>query len=231
VERNFKQLQALHQFVSIIISLGKQFAIPNRKQLIETVMAATVNWLTSMRMFLDHEETHLKRQFGESSAEFAAFKAATVKAYDNEVGYRFAYEFRNYVQHCGLPVNQVDITSPAISDNLITQDIKLLLDRDTLLAQFHKWKRVKLDLQAMRAKFELLPLLEDAMTGIRAVNRVCMDLDFDKALAAVPILAAGLERLDGFAGEPMLFRYKQGPQSASLTPRPLHASAVRHCRQ
>jgi hypothetical protein len=149
VELNFRQLQALHQYVSITISLGKEFAAPNRDRLVESVMGATVNWLTSMRMFLDHEETQLKRRYGGSSTEFAAFKQATRDAYDGEVGYRFAYEFRNYVQHCGLPLNQVVIASPATPRPHVKQDVKLLLDRDILLAQFSRWKHVKADLQAM----------------------------------------------------------------------------------
>jgi len=228
VELNFKQLQALHQYVSITISLGREFAAANRQKLVESVMGATVNWLTSMRMFLDHEETRLNRKYGASSTEFAAFKEATRQAYDGEVGYRFAYEFRNYVQHCGLPLNHLVITTPAAPQPHLKQYTKLLLDRDNLLAEFNNWKRVKADLQAMKPRFEMLPLLDGAMSGIRAINRTCTEIDLDKALASAPILASALSRLDGLAGEPMLFRYQGSPQGRmQVTPRPLHASSVR----
>jgi hypothetical protein len=208
VELNFKQLQNLHQYVSITISLGKEFATANRQKLVESVMGATVNWLTAMRMFLDHEETQLKRKYGESSSEFATFKEATRQAYDGVVGYRFAYEFRNYVQHCGLPLNHLVITAPAVPQTHLKQDTKLLLDRDNLLAEFNNWKRVKTDLQAMDPRFEMLPLLEGAMSGIRAINRACTQIDLDKALASAPVLASALNRLNGLTGEPMLFRYR-----------------------
>jgi hypothetical protein len=190
-------------------------------------MGATVNWLTSMCMFLDHEETQLKRQYGGLSTEFTAFKQATKDAYDGEVGYRFAYEFRNYVQHCGLPLNQVVITSPTTPRPHMKHDVKLLLDRDTLLAQFGKWKHVKVDLQAMEPQFELLPLLDAAMSQIRAVNRACVEIDLDRALAGAPILAAALDRLGGVEGEPMLFWLQRGSEGAKMIPRPLHASSVR----
>jgi hypothetical protein len=166
VELNFHQLRALHQYVSITISLGREFANANRKKLVESVMSAMVNWLASMRMFLDHEETQLNRKYGASSAEFAAFKDATRQAYDDVLGYRFAYEFRNYVQHCGLPLNHLVITTPAVPQPHLKQDTKLLLDRDSLLAEFKNWKRVKADLQAMEPRFEMLPLFDDAMSGI-----------------------------------------------------------------
>jgi hypothetical protein len=226
VERNFRQLQELHQFVSIVISLGKQFAVPNRKQLVESVMAGAVNWLTSMRMFLDHEATHLKRQYGDNSAQFVAFKAATKKAYDGNVGYRFAYEFRNYVQHCGLPLNHISITPPATPDKLLQQDARLLLDRDILLAQFGNWKRAKADLRAMQRTFAFLPLLDSAMVGLRDINRVCQEIDLDKALASAPIIATALSRLEGLEGEPMLFRYQESREGIKITPRPLYASSV-----
>ncbi len=226
VELNFRQLQALHQYVSITISLGKQFAAPNRDQLVESVMGATVNWLTSMRMFLDHEETQLKRKYGKSSTEAAAFEEATSAAYNGEVGYRFAYRFRNYVQHCGLPLTHVVITSPAAPRPHVKQDVKLLLDRDILLSQFSDWKHVKADLQSMEPQFELLPLLDGAMSGIRAVNHACVQIDLDKALASAPILAAALDGLVDLDGEPMLFRYQRGPTGIRVIPRPLHASSV-----
>jgi hypothetical protein len=54
VERNFLDLESIHQFVTITISLGRQFATPDHRQLGEAVMGSTVNWLTSMRLFLDH---------------------------------------------------------------------------------------------------------------------------------------------------------------------------------
>jgi hypothetical protein len=227
VELNFKQLQDLHQYVSITISLGREFAAANRQKLVGSVMGATVNWLTSMRMFLDHEETQLKRKYGESSSEFAAFKVATRQAYDGVVGYRFAYEFRNYAQHCGLPLNHLVIMAPAVPQTHLKQDTKLLLDRDNLLAEFNNWKRVKKDLQAMEPRFEMLPLLEGAMSGIRAINRACTEIDLDKALASAPVLASALDRLKDLAGEPMLIRYRGTPQSGmQVSPRPLHASSV-----
>ncbi len=228
VELNFKQLQALHQYVSITISLGREFASANRQKLVESVMGATVNWLTSMRMFLDHEETQLNRKYGVSSSEFAAFKEATRQAYDGEVGYRFAYEFRNYVQHCGLPLNHLVIAAPAAPQPHLKQVTKLLLDRDNLIAEFNNWKRVKTDLQAMKPRFEMLPLLDGAMSGIRAINHTCTEIDLDMALASAPVLASALSRLDDLTGEPALFRYQRDTQGRmQFTPRPLHASSVR----
>src|SRR6476646_1442100 len=101
-----------------------------RGLLVESVMTATVNWLSAMRMFLDHQETDLTRRFGKLSPEFVAFKTATSAAYDSEVGYRFAYQLRNYVQHCGLPLGHVDVRRSG--NPLMKKTATLLLNRQVL---------------------------------------------------------------------------------------------------
>jgi hypothetical protein len=79
----------------------------------------------------------------------------------------------------------------------------------------------------MEPQFELLPLLDAAMSGIRAINRACVEIDLDRALASVPILAAALDHLDRVEGEPMLFWFQRGSEGTEVIPRPLHASSVR----
>ena len=73
VERNFLDLQSIYQFVAITFSLGSRFARPDHRQLGEALMSSTVNWLTSVRLFLDHTETQLKRRFGKDSTEVERF--------------------------------------------------------------------------------------------------------------------------------------------------------------
>lgn len=150
VERNYRDLQALYQFVTITLSLGREFASPNRQQLANSVATSVVNWLTAMRLFLDHEETELKRRFGKQSAEVDAFTAATAKAFDaEEPGYRFATKFRNYVQHCGVPLSSLDFARVPGSNPRAKQSVLLLAKRDELLAEFADgWGPVKKDLQA-----------------------------------------------------------------------------------
>ena len=174
VERNYCDLQAVYQFVTIILSLGREFATPDRNQLADSVATSIVNWLTAMRLFLDHEETELKRRFGKQPSEVEAFTAATAEAFDAEdPGYRFASKFRNYVQHCGVPLSRIDFVRLQGSNPRAKQSVRLLVDRDELLAKFDGWGPVKKDLQATRPSFELLPLIAIAMSGIRDVHKAC----------------------------------------------------------
>ena len=231
VERNYRDLQALYQFVTITLSVGREFASPNRKQLANSVATSIVNWLTAMRLFLDHEETELKRRFGKQSAEAEAFTAATAKAFDaDEPGYRFASKFRNYVQHCGVPLSSLDFVRVPGSNPRAKQSVRLLVDRDELLAEFDGWGPVKKDLQAFPPKFALLPLIASAMNGIRDVHKACAEIDLNQAIAQSDMLAEVLDRIESNApdGEPGVFRYRRTTEThMDISPSLIPSDAIR----
>jgi hypothetical protein len=232
VERNFVSLESIHQFVTITMSLGRQFATPDHRQLGEALMGSTVNWLTSMRLFLDHTETDVKRRFGKASEEAQRFKAATSSAFDAKVGYRFVSKFRNYVQHCGLPLSRIDFSRPdTATKTRAKQSVALLLDRDELLSSYHEWGIVKRDLEAMLPHFPLLPLISEAMEGLREVYRELLDIRLSEALNHCMVLDRALARIEetGASGHPAVFRYRGEPwrESSQITPRLLPAEAIR----
>lgn len=211
VERNYLDLESIHQFVTITLSLGREFATPDHRQLSEALMTSVVNWLTAMRLFLDHEETDLKRRFGKDSQQVALFKSATAAAYDGHLGYRFAYRFRNFVQHCGLPLSRIEIGPVTQSGTRAKQAVDLVLDRDELLSAYGEWGPVRADLQVMPATFGLLPLAAEAMDGIRDVHRSCTEHDIDEALQHCEDIVVAVERIESQAadGNPALFRYSE----------------------
>ena len=174
-------------------------------------MGSTVNWLTSTRLFLDHTETDLKRRFGKASAEVQRFKTATASAFDTKVGYRFSYKFRNYVQHCGLPLSQIDLSPPdPATPTRAVQSVALLVNRDELLSSYNEWGIVKRDLEAMPPRFALVPLLSEAMEGLRDVYREPLDIRLSEALSHSSELEQVLDRIEGreAEGHPAVFRYR-----------------------
>lgn len=230
VERNYLDLESIHQFVTITLSLGRDFATPDHRQFGEAIMTSLVNWLTAMRLFLDHEETGLKRRFGKDSTQVARFKSATAVAYDGRVGYRFAYRFRNFVQHCGLPLSRIEVGPVKEPGTRAKQAVDLVLDRDELLAAFGDWGPVKADLRAMPPTFGLLPLAAEAMDGLREVHRACTDLDVDEALERCGEVVAAVERIEAIEadGFPAAFRYRRDLRGAlQISPTMIPADAAR----
>jgi hypothetical protein len=236
VERNFLDLQNIHKFVTIILSLGREFARPDHRQLGESLMSSTVNWLTSWGLFLDHSETDLKRRFGESSPEVQRFETAKSSAFDANIGYRFSYKFRNYVLHCGLPLSRIEVKRPdGATGARLKPSVRFLLDRDALLRDFDGWGRfVKRDLEAMLPEFPLLPLASEGMEGLRDIHRVLLDIRISEALSRCAVLERALARIGeaGHSGQPTIFRY-QGDISNrfDFTPTMFSAEAVRQLAQ
>jgi len=232
VERNFVDLENIHQFVTITMSLGRQFETADRRQLGEALMGSTVNWLTSTRLFLDHTETDLKRRFGKDSPEVQRFKTATASAFDTKAGYRFSYKFRNYVQHCGLPLSQIDISPPDPgTPTRAVQSVALLVNKDELLSSYKEWGIVKRDLEAMPPRFPLLPLLSEAMEGLRDIYRELLEIRLSEALNHSRVLEQALARIEDrdTEGHPAVFRYR-GELSQGLsdfTPTILHVESIR----
>lgn len=136
-------------------------------------MSSALNWLNSYRLFLDHEESSLKRRFGKQSSQYLAFKAACAKAYDTSPEYRFTYKLRNYATHVEMPISRVSLRRPSPEDLVegLSQRIAFTLDRDDLLANYDWGVAATADLEKMDAEFELLPPIEPTMLQLMAVSR------------------------------------------------------------
>ena len=70
-----------------------------------------LNFLSSVRTFLDHSETELKRNYGNSADILKRFKEICSESYDNCFSYRFLSRLRNYSQHCNMPIGKLTLHS------------------------------------------------------------------------------------------------------------------------
>jgi len=107
-----------------------------------------INYLSSFRMFIDHCDRKIAKRFGKESQEYSNFKSLTNQAYDNTFVYRFVYKLRNFCQHCGIPVTDLNINN--LKD--IVQ-LEFQFERDYLLNEYEEWGiKVKTDLKNMNEK-------------------------------------------------------------------------------
>jgi hypothetical protein len=167
IELNYQDLESrvefyLNQYISNprldFSEFSSQFLDINR---------LILNLLSSIRTYLDHTETRLKRTFGDTSEEYLQFKTLTNVCFDNHFAYRFLAKLRNYSQHCGLPTGSISISNEESGHSL-----KLSLVRDSLLKNFDSWGAiVKPELQAQNEKFDIIPLLKNKTLLLRDVNQ------------------------------------------------------------
>jgi hypothetical protein len=208
VVRNYEHLDRLVDFYVQLFGKARSHGLRPRDAA-HSVMESAINWLNATRLFLDHEETWLKRQFGEDSHEHAEFTKARSNAFDSSFAYRFLYKLRDYTTHCGLPIGRVRLWAPSTEDRArgLSQRIHFELDRDALLNDFKKWgAKVKPDLEQMPETFELLPLVHDVMPHFNAIMETIIRIDIREGVAAAATFAPYMDRIAAFEGGPVLLK-------------------------
>lgn len=189
------------------------------EQMMLEVNRHLLNFLSGVRMFLDHTETNLKRRYGAGSERYAAFKDATGKAFDTSFAYRFMYQLRNYVQHCGMPLGKMSIHADFDEETRqpISQSIDFLYCRASLLTTYDRWhKKVKADLEALPEYFPIRPGVDEMMGQIS-------DLQKSFVVADVPALLDSLQWLDALmleatwrGGSPIVARERPSAEDADM---------------
>ncbi|WP_284653056.1 hypothetical protein [Flavobacterium terrisoli] len=133
-----------------------------------------LNILSSIRTYLDHSETRIKREYGSESEEFLLFKKETSKTYDENFSYRFLYKLRNYAQHCGLPAGSLSTNA-----NTTGASLKLTLIKSNLLSNYNSWGiTVKQELINKTEEFDIIPLIDDKFTLLEEINKNINELSY-----------------------------------------------------
>lgn len=90
-----------------------------------------VNFLSSYYNFVTFCEIYSKKWFGEEG--YADMKKITSKHYDDGFVYKFYYKFRNYITHCGLPID-----TSHINNNEGVKKLHFIIFKEKILS-FDKW--------------------------------------------------------------------------------------------
>ena len=118
-----------------------------------------MNYLSSFRTMIDHYETRYKRLDRLGSQWLQSFKSYKPGIYDGSFAYRFFYQLRNYVQHCGLPLGGINADVHRDERGKIVAEFLVYFDRDDLLNAFDGWGRVRKDLQLQPPQMEIIEYL------------------------------------------------------------------------
>lgn len=150
---------------------------PELTGLVHHLDAAVVNYLTATRLYLDHRHRQLKRRYGDDSPQLLAFTQQRALEYDSFGEYRFVYKLRNYVQHCGMPL-QVARTSRRLIVRDGAEAVEFVpmygCKREQLLEEYDEWGAAKAFLKSQAAEFPLLPLLQAFTDSLRRIDRTVL---------------------------------------------------------
>jgi len=78
---------------------------------LQRVNRRLANLLSACRLYIDQVKHKVGSLFDKDSTQFKELKAAFSKEYDTTFGYRVMEALRNVVQHCALPVHQLNYDS------------------------------------------------------------------------------------------------------------------------
>jgi len=192
----------------------------NRAPLVEISVEINrylLNWLSSVRTFLDHSEYNLKKQYGHNSDEVKLFETTCAEAYDNHFSYRFTYRLRNYAQHCGLPVGTLSLGSKFDQRTGTTSSyFKVCFNRDELLKKFNDWGPVEQDLKKQTETFEINQHVDETMTQLSEIQDTVQSNRLSELINMVKLIDRLIEPTRGEQGTPCILVPRDDPANPKM---------------
>jgi len=161
-----------------------------------------LNYLSSIRTFIDHSNAFIVKKFGENSEQHLELKSIFSFFYDNSFAYRFFYKLRNYSQHIGIPVDSLSFTTNYDrEENKIYGNLSVKFDRNKLLKNYNSWGTVKHDLVELDEKFDVTPLIFEMTHNIKEIERNIEIIKKEELLSAAKFIVNLTAHLQDNKGE------------------------------
>lgn len=165
-----------------------------------TINRYFLNWLSSVRSFLDHNETRIKRKYGDDSQNWKTFQNSCSREYDSNFSYRFLYKLRNYTQHCGFPITQINFES--IPDDTDSEKFAYTVwvgcNRDTLLTRFKEWKQpLKTEIPKLAPLIEINQHIDSMVRSLERINLDNLKQEFSELYQSAIFIKGLFQRVEG----------------------------------
>ncbi len=170
------------------VELNNDRRLQSFKETVIELNRCTLNFLTVFRTFLDHHEARIKREYGKESQELRQFKKYCSSEFDSNVAYRFFYKYRNYCQHCGVPIFCIvtRLTQTDTGEEKAVFDI--FISKERLLKVFNWGPIVKGDIEAHEGDLNLKKLLLEFDGSIKDIHKGIIRIKKDRILSAFKML-------------------------------------------
>lgn len=176
-----------------------------------------LNYLSSIRTFLDHTQTKLKKKCGDQSDGFKRFRDACSKSYDDSFSYRFLSKLRNYSQHCGMPLGVLTLHSeekPPYSGH-VYHSLKAKFSRDELL-KYDSWgTRISKEISELPSEFEIVPHVVEMMKCLEKINLVLLEEDLPELFRSAEFVEQLISPVQSTEGVPCILKFLQISRGAN----------------
>ena len=219
--QNYRAFSELEKEVLDLVTSSERPVGLNPEVIRTRLVTAVVNYLTSMRMFLDHSEAELKRRdTRDGGNRLAAWKLACSAEYDDYFAYRFLYKYRNYIQHLGLPLSCGSVSGGIDDGGRRVGRVFLGESPEHLVAEYAKWGTVGKELKALTTEIDLAEQIHLSVECLFRIAEALLREDMPELDASVKTYRAVLGDLDSYHGEPVLVRRKdiENPRALEINP-------------
>ncbi len=177
-----------------------------------------LNYLSSIRTFLDHSAHFISQAMGKDSDRFSEYNKMTNYFFDNSFAYRFLYKLRNYAQHISLPIENIEIeTVYQNSISSIKFELMVNFNSNVLLSRFDWGKDVKKDLENGPASIPLMPILIEMRHNIQEIKRNIITLYSDELCNAAKFILESIQHVINDDGEIFIAYNVQNNERGELT--------------
>ncbi|HTX89785.1 MAG TPA: hypothetical protein VMC09_01095, partial [Anaerolineales bacterium] len=178
-EANFSELMLCYENAQERFRNTHQIDETINDEILNEINRLLINYLSSFRTMIDHYQTRCTRLDRGGSQYLGTFKVSTANIYDASFSYRFIYQLRNYVQHCGLPVGCVGAEVYKNEAGDTVAQLSVYFDRDSLLTRFNKWGKIKNELEAQPARIEISVHLVEFHQRVLELYRALVQMELD----------------------------------------------------
>lgn len=173
-----RRIDPVQRAFNKISTINKSLLQQLQEYTVNDLNDAISNYLFRLRKYLDNYETYIKRNYGETSIQFKAFKKATGDAYDKNDEYKIVYQLRNADQHCDNIVSNI---SMGIDENG-ARYIEAIAECNNLLSVFSKWKPVERQHLQTVNQIDIFRYIVIAHKCINEVHQRVLDTFFSEEL-------------------------------------------------
>jgi hypothetical protein len=138
-------------------------------QLFQELNRTFANFLSSLRLYRDHALTRLAHSYGRQSAERSYFDRSWSDAVRQDFAFGFIWEFRNYVQHFGMPFDVASVSIEVPPEPGAERRAHLGISLGALL-RYERWGRLDAEIRKLPETVPVQDYVEPAMRKLAAID-------------------------------------------------------------
>lgn len=136
-----------------------------------------INFITSLKVFMEHLENRLRKKYGKDSIQVQKFKKITNRNYDQYFSYRLFIRLRNYSIHYGYPIQNINF-----SNDYKDKQYRLIpsFDKAKLLEHDELRRKLRYDLNLRNKTFPVEHQMLEIQKCLRTILTEILEIENER---------------------------------------------------